>query len=49
MKHAEIYFMIQNYSFFILIGLLVLIMFGLGIAYLVNIIKEKVKRKRKTK
>ena len=48
MKHAEIYFMIQNYSFFILIGLFALIMFGLGIAYLVEIIKEKVK-KRKTK
>lgn len=49
MKHTEIYFMIQNYSLFILIGLFALIMFGLGIAYLVEKIKEKVKRKRKTK
>lgn len=49
MKHAEIYFMIRNYALFILLGIFVLVMFGLGIACLFGAIKEKVDKKRKTK
>ena len=49
MKHVEIYFMIQNYALFILLGIFILVMFGLGVAYLFLEIKAKIKRKKRAK
>lgn len=46
MSYTEIYFMIQTYGFFVLLGVLALLIVGWGIYVIVRKIKRKIKKNK---
>lgn len=49
MSHTEIYFMIQNYLLFLLLGIAVAMLLFLGATYMVTWIKDKAEKRKKKK
>lgn len=49
MSYTEIYFMLQTYGFFIVLGILALLLVGLGVYAVVRKIKRKIKRNKENK
>jgi hypothetical protein len=46
MSYTEIYFMLQTYGFFIVLGILALLLVGLGVYAVVRKIKRKIKKNK---
>lgn len=48
MNYTEIYFMLQTYGFFVMLGVLALLIVGWGIYVIMHKIKRKIKRNKES-
>jgi hypothetical protein len=46
MNYTEIYFMIQTYGFFVMLGILALLLVGCGVYMIARKIKRKIKKNK---